>query len=371
MEYKQNKLSNAEVFKLVPGDVDHLFRRSGAAGNQLAVFQYNAQQAAVSSPSPWFKALAESSLCQKIGRQLLEPDIRVMFHTGGNTAAEDKYYVMLSREDQSVLAQLVNVEGHILLLYFPDQQSFVQWWTSVYAATGMEDYPAVFAGLQETEVLICALHSVDLYRRFYLESMLEYRGLVDLSVTTANYVELLKKSLASGDKRWLLPTMFELTPGLRGSKIALKPEHLKKLEEAGFVTSQEEVLTLAERSRLMGTEFIGPWMSSTGWQATALVQGQVKNLSRVFLAATAFSNHLFSFETGPEGQTRFSHQALTGYELAGQMTNWVAALTQAGGTDTAKNQEGAEQAAKARFCGQCGAELKPGKKFCTKCGTPI
>lgn len=370
MENKQDRLSNAEVFKLAPGDVDHLFRRSGAAGNQLAVFQYDAQQAAVSNPSPWFKALAESPLCQKIGRQLLEPDIRVMFHTGGNTAAEDKYYVMLTREDQSVLAQMVNGEGHILLLYFPEQQSFVQWWTSIYAAVGMEGYPAVFTGLQEMEVLICALHSVDIYRRFYMESMLEYRGLVDLSVTTANFVELLKKSLASADKRWLLPTMFELTPGMRGSSIALKPDHLKKLEEAGFITSQEAVLTLAERSRLMGTEFIGPWMGSTGWQATALVQGQEKNLSRVFLAATAFSNHLFSFETGPQGPTRFSHQALTGAELAGQMTNWLATLTQAGSHGTATNQEGTEQAAKPRFCGQCGAELKPGKKFCTSCGTP-
>lgn len=359
-EMNQDKLANAEVFKLAPGDIDHLFRRSGAAGNQLAVFQYNAEQAAVSNPSRWFKALAESPLCQKIGRQLLEPDIRVMFHTGGNIAAEDRYYVMLTRGDQSVLAQLVNGEGHILLIYFADQPSFAQWWTGIYAAAGIDDYPAVFAGLQETETLICALHSVDLYRRFYMESMLEYRKLVDLSVNTADFVELLKKSLASGDKRWLLPTMFELTPGLRGSKIALKPEHLQKVEEAGFITSQDAVLTLAERSRLMGTEFIGPWMSSTGWQATALVQGQEKTLSRVFVAATAFSNHLFSFETVPEGQTRFSHQALTGVELAGQMTNWLTALVQSAGPN----------AAKPSFCGQCGAELKPGKKFCTSCGTP-
>lgn len=366
----QDKLANAEVFKLAPGDIDHLFRRSGAAGNQLAVFQYNAEQAAVSNPSPWFKALAESPLCQEIAQHLLEPDIRVMFHTGGNAAAEDQYYVMLRREYQSVLAQLVNGEGHILLLHFPDQPSFVRWWTSIYAAAGMEDYPAVFAGLQNTEALICALHSVDLYRRFYMESMLEYRGLVDLSVTTADFVELLKKSLSSGDKRWLLPTLFELTPGLRGSKIALKPEHLQKIEEAGFITSRDGVLTLAERSRLMGTEFIGPWMSSTGWQATTMVQGQEKNLSRVLLAATAFSNHLFSFEAIPEGHMRFSHQPLTGAELAGQMTNWLAALIQPTGSHVARDLEDGQQAAKPRFCGQCGAELKTGKKFCTSCGTP-
>ncbi len=32
MEMNQSKPDNVEVFKLAPGDIDHLFRRSGLAG---------------------------------------------------------------------------------------------------------------------------------------------------------------------------------------------------------------------------------------------------------------------------------------------------------------------------------------------------
>ncbi|MEA4924445.1 MAG: zinc ribbon domain-containing protein [Syntrophomonadaceae bacterium] len=371
MEMNQDKLAQVEVFKLQPGDIDHLFRRSGVAGNKLSVFQYNAEQAAVSSPSPWFKALAESPLCRKIGRNLLEPDVRISFHTGGNNAAEDKYHAMLTREDNTVLAQFINAEGQLLLLYFPDGESFIQWWAGIYAAAGMEKYPVVFDGALETEVLICALHCVDIYRRFYLESMLDYRGLVDLSITTADFVQLLKKSLASADKRWLLPTLFEITPGLRRSNIALKPGHLKKLEELGFVSSQDSLLTLAERSRLMGTEFISSWMNATGWQATALIKGEEKSLSRVFLAATAFANHLFSFESLAGGESRFRHKAVTTRELTVNLLSWLEAVKKVTGDNAPPAPNTGKSAAKTKFCGQCGAEFKPGKKFCTSCGAPL
>jgi hypothetical protein len=79
--------------------------------------------------------------------------------------------------------------------------------------------------------------------------------------------DLLRRSLASQDKRWLLPTMFEITAGLKGINIALKPEHIKKVEELGFLTSDENVLTLGERSRLMGTEIITSWLGSISCQA--------------------------------------------------------------------------------------------------------
>lgn len=367
----QDKLAGAEVFKLGPGDIDHLFRRVGAAGNPLSPFRYDAKQAAVGSPSPWFKTLAESPLCREIGRLLLEPGVKIAFYTGGNNTAEDQFCVLLTRENSPVLAQLTGSEGHILLLYFPSGASFTTWWTDIYAAAGMEGYPGIFEGAGETEVLICALHCVDLYRRFYLESMLDYRGLVDLSVTTADFVQLLKKSLASKDKRWLLPAMFDLTPGLRGSNIALKPEHFAQLEKAGFVTSKDSHLTLAERSRLMGTEFVTSWMSAAGLQAIALLKGKEKVLSRLFLATTAFTNHLFSFETGPGGENRFRHQSGAGPELAGTLANWIESCRKDVGGGASNAGVVAGGAPGAKFCSRCGSKIQPGKKFCTNCGSAV
>jgi len=218
--------------------------------------------------------------------------------------------------------------------------------------------------------LVCALHCIDIYRRSYLESMLAYSGELSLSISTGDFVDLLKRALASQDKRWLLPTLFEITPGLKGSSIALKPEHIKKAEELGFISSNENVLNLGERSRLMGTEIITSWLGSIGCQASALVNGQEKSLSRMFLTSTAFANHIFSFETAAGGGSRFRHQASTRPELIQALMTWIAALQKViGGTAPAKAAP--TQAPAMRFCGQCGAELKPGKKFCTSCGTAI
>ncbi|NPV91275.1 MAG: zinc ribbon domain-containing protein [Firmicutes bacterium] len=365
--------ANIEVFKLAPGDIDHLFRRSGVPGNLLANFRYNAEQAAVSSPSQWFKALTENPVFPAVTRQLLAPDLKISFHTGGSHAAEDQYHALLSRESSTVLGLFVNSEGYLLLMLFPDGESFLEWWAGIYASPGMGDYPAVFdGGLLETEVLVCALHCIDLYRRFYLESMLDYRAAgVDLSISTADFVQLLKRSLASGDKRWLLPTLYELTPGLKQVPVALKPEHLKKIKELGFITGKESVFTLGERSRLMGTEFVSTWMNATGWQASALIQGQERSLSRVFLAATAFANHLFSFETGSGGEGRFRHQAASASQLAGTLRQWLETVKKVTGSAPASAKPAEDAAPRASFCGQCGSAIRPGKKFCSRCGASI
>lgn len=370
MDNNQNELAGTEVFKLAPDDINHLFRRSGVKGNSLSPFTYNPEQAATSSPSELFKSLSESPRLRQVAGRLLEPDLKIEFNRGGAGAADDKYYVLLSNADKTVLAQMVNSQGDILLLLFDDWESFLEWWTGVYASPGMGNYQKVFPNVMETEVLVCALHCIDIYRRSYMESMLDFRSGLSLSLTTSDFVQLLKRSLASKDKRWLLPTMFEVTPGLKNSSIALKPEHIKQAGELGFVASNESTLTLGERSRIMGTEFMTSWLGAIGWQATALISGGERSLSRVYLAPTAFANHLFSFETGANGEGRFRHQASTAAELKQTLTKWMEALQKAAGRPAPAKSE-KKSTAKAKFCGQCGTEIRPGKKFCTKCGAAL
>lgn len=391
MENNQNTLDGVEIFKLVPTDIDHLFRRSGLNGNKLSSFRYNAEQGAVSAPSEAFKAIAENPKFQQIVRQLLEPDLKIEFNSGGGSAAEDKYYALLGAENEGVLAQFTDSEHNILLLLFPDWEAFLNWWAGTYASKGMGGYQKVFPSVMEIEVLVCALNCIDIYRRSYMESMLDYRSGVNLTLTTQDFVQLLKRSLGSKDIRWLLPTMFEITPGLKNSSIALKPEHIQRLAELGFLTSNEGVITLAERSRIMGTEFITSWMGSFACQATALINGEERSVSRVFMAMTAFTNHLISFESGGSGETRFRHQASNAQELVNTLEQWMKTLqkaignTAAGENDTAQSKpeaskktdkNGAPNSAlnnepKAKFCGQCGTEIKPGKKFCGNCGIAV
>lgn len=359
-----------EILKLAPADINHLFRRSGLNGNQLSSYSYNAEQAATSSPSEFFKPLAESTNFASIAKKLLAPDLKIEFIRGGAGSAEETYHAFLSLEDNDVLVQFMGSDGNLLLLLFDTEEYFLQWWADIYASNAGNAYQPVFPDSMDTEVLVCALHCIDIYRRSYLESMLAYSGELSLSISTGDFVDLLKRSLSSKDKRWLLPTMFEITPGLKGINIALKPEHLNKVAELGFLTINENVLTLGERSRIMGTEVITSWLGSVACQATALINGQEKSLSRMFLTPTAFSNHLFSFETAAGGGSRFRHKASTMPELIQALMTWIEALQKViGGTAPAKAAP--RQAPAMKFCGQCGAELKPGKKFCTSCGTAI
>ncbi|KUG03347.1 hypothetical protein ASZ90_019233 [hydrocarbon metagenome] len=373
MNSEQLIKGDPEIFKLIPSDIDHLFRRSGLKGNSLSPFRYNTEQAATSSPSALFKPLSESPRLKQIAQRLLEPDLKIEFNRGGAGAADDQYYVLLSNDDKAVLAQFVNAEEDLLFLLFNDWESFLAWWSGLYATQGMGAYKVVFPNIMETEVLVCALHCIDIYRRSYMESMLDYRSGVSLSLTTQDFVQILKRSLASKDIRWLLPTMFEITPGLKSSSIALKPEHLKQLEELGFITSNsnEGILTLAERARIMGTEFLSSWMGSIGWQATALINGEERNLSRVFLAPTAFANHLFSFEIQANGDTRFRHQASTAPELTQTLAKWMEALQKATGNVAATPKTSDNSVPKPKFCGQCGRQVSPGEKFCADCGTAV
>lgn len=383
MENHLKTLDSLEVFKLAPGDINHLFRRSGRKGNLLSPFRYNAEQAATIKSSEFFKRIFDSPSFLQIAGRLLEPDLKIEFNSGGGSSADDQYYALLSNNDKSVLAQFVNSEKDILLIMFPDWGIFLEWWAGVYASKGMGDYQTVFPNVMGIEVLVCALNCIDIYRRSYMESMLDYRAGVNLSLTTQDFVSLLKRSLASKDKRWLLPTMFEITPGLKNSSIALKPEHIQQVKELGFITSHEEALTLDERSKIMGTEFITSWMGSIGWQATVLTNGEERSLSKVFMAITSFANHLVSFETEVNGDTRFRHQASNAPELIEKLLKWMEELQKvvnnpAPRTNTVppKNIEspaksGNNSAPKAEFCKQCGTEIRLGKKFCSSCGTAV
>jgi len=383
MNDEQTTKVNPDVFKLEPADINHMFRRSGLNGNRLSPFHYNAEQAAISTPSELFKAIAESPNFQKIAKRLLEPELKIEFNSGGGSAADDQYYALISKEEQSVLLQFVNAEKKLLLLLLPNWEAFLEWWTGVYAAKGMDGYLTVFPNIMETEVLVCALNCIDIYRRSFMESMLDYRSGVNLSLTTQDFVQLLKRSLASKDKRWLLPTLFELSPGLKDSSIALKPEHIQQIEKLGFISRHEATLKLAERSEIMGTEFITSWMGSIGCQATALFSGEERSVSRMFFAITAFANHVISFETGANGNTRFRHQASTASELIETLQKWMHALLKVAenpakeeSRDPFANVESPVKATqssepKAKFCGSCGKEISAGKKFCTGCGTPV
>lgn len=379
MGINQEPMESSAVFKLLPTDIDHLFKRSGLLGNSMAGFIHNLELAGTPNGSEHFMALASNPNFNLIAKLVLEPDLRIEFTRGGNATPDEDFFLYQINGSRAVVAQFTNEGGEILLALFNDIADYVEWWVELYASSGMGSYQTVFPQVLPTEALICALHSIDIYRRAYMESMLNYSGNLGLTISRADFIDLIKRSAASGDKRWLLPNLFELIPGIKSGNISLKPEHIDMIAELGFLSNEGGLLTLGERSRLMGTEFITSWIGNVGFQALALIKGEPRSLSRAFLATTGFANHLCSFENAANGESRFRHQALDARELKKALIGWLQALqstipaSQATANQVAAPPPPVASTTKEerKFCGNCGTPVVPGRKFCGNCGNPL
>lgn len=364
MDMTKKQASDTHLFKLATEDIKHLFRHSGVTGNSLSPFQYNAEQAATSNPSQGFRVLSEHPSFAKISRQLLAPDVKLLCHSGGSIAVEEQYHMLLSVEDAAVVAQFTNSQNELVILYFKDMETYLQWWVGIYGTEGSDDYAQLFLEQEDIEVLVCALHCIDIYRRAYMESMLDYRTGLDLSINTTDYVQLLKKALGSADLRWIIASLFELTPGLKQANISLKPEHISRVCQQGLLkNSDDSMLTLDKTAVALGTEFLLTWMGAVGWRASHLVNGEEHTLAQGLLSATSFANHMFSFYTEDGSSYRFSHQAGSRAALLKSLHKLLEDLRQ--------KASGAVLAKRARFCGQCGSEIRTNNKFCVDCGATV
>ncbi len=327
MKSEQLIKGNPEIFKLMPRDIDHIYKRANLSGNTLSPFRYSSTEAEYPQPSEWAQALFEAPVFARAARLLLEPDLKIMYHSGGGGTAEDAFPVLMRQDDSAVLMAAKNKDDDFLCLMFPSISQFLDWWCSMYSNLIKDEYPSPFNNAMPLETLLSALHSIDIYRRSYMESMLNYKLEQGMSVRRPDFLGTLTKALASGDIRWLLPSIFRLTPGLTSVQLKLLPEHLEEVEKMGIIKSwtdenQENMYTLSENGKILGSEFSYTWMSSIGWKASILKAGQEMILSRVYLAPTAFTNHLFSFQATPAGSFTCNHQSLTGVKLRENLDQW-------------------------------------------------
>jgi hypothetical protein len=358
------------LYTITAGDLGALFASSGVTGNDLSPYSQMAAGPDQTS-SAELQRLMASPDGPEIARLLQAPELRIRCHACGGMAQEEVYYLLLSASTMAVLAQFTDAEGRLKLLLFPDGSGFLNWWISLYGTSDSHSYREIFPGHQDLETLVCACHALDLYRRAALESMLRYEAGGPISISPRDFIQGLKEAIVKGDNRWLLPSLINLTPGLKTHKLVLAPQHLKILEELGFIQPAEngagETLTLGKLAVTLGTEFAATWMGSVGFEAVALVNGQKTVLDRKILMPTAFTNHLIALEPEPGG-LKFQHQALDSGHLITLLEQWLGYLKKIAFTTAVPETEPPQAA---RFCQQCGAPLKAGRKFCTKCGTPV
>ena len=358
------------VYTITAGDLGSIFASSGVRSNGLSPYPQMVAESDKTS-SAELQRLMASPDGAKITLLLQAPELRIRCHAGGGMAQEEVYYLLLSASTSAVLAQFTDSEGRLKLLLFADWSGFLNWWISLYGTSDTHSYREIFPGSQDLETLVCACHGLDLYRRASLESMLRYEAGRPISISPRDFILGLKEAIVKGDNRWLLPSLINLTPGLKTHKLVLEPQHLKILEELGFIQPAEngagETLTLGTLGITLGIEFAATWMGSVGFEAVALVNGQKAVLDRKILMPTAFTNHLISLEPEPDG-LKFQHQALDSSHINTLLDQWLGYLKKIAFA-TAVPQTEPPQAA--HFCHHCGAPLKAGRKFCTKCGTPV
>ena len=368
MDFNQEKMSFLGAFKLMGEDLSCFFKKSGLTKNQLSPYEEDLDSIPDGSPSARLQTLMDSPLYHKAALLLLEPDLKIIFHRGGSFSKDEIYYALSSHRINEILVEFTASDGNLEIVVFSDWNEFLRWWMTLYTTEGNNNYKEIFPGSQEIEILVCAIHCIDIYKRAYLESMLNYETKVNTEITTQKFAKLLKESIIKGDNRWLLPSLFNLTPGLKNKAISLQPHHMKKIEELGFIRENEENMIAIEKlGKVLGTEFASTWMGSVGFAVSAIINGQAVVLDQKYLAPTAFTNHLFSMETEKEGLF-FQHGAFSTENLITLLEKWMVNLKKIAYAEITDQIEPTE---KIKYCKKCGNPLKPNQKFCKQCGTPV
>jgi hypothetical protein len=315
------------------------------------------------------KEILQNSDFQRAVSVIAIPDLKIECRKGGSVLAVEHYacYAALTPEG----AQWVGLHVHgenTLLAFYESTGEFLDWWVSYMVSPTDLEVGNAINGEYSLEALVCVLHAVDCCRRHHMVSMLNYAKETASAVTAGNYIAALKEALTSGDIRWLLPSLFAMTPGLGGITLDIKAEHLAQAIESGlfyrFIDKDEtEYFRFNKPSMDMGLEFFS-WIYASGWEFSSLSPAGERKLSRGFLASTAAANHLFSIDEAEPGRYYATHEALTADGMRNKMGNCMENIL----SELRKISMLSNKADKAAFCISCGYPVAVGDKFCPSCG---
>lgn len=377
MAVNPNHKSSQQGLPFRFNDLGLMFKKSGLKGNSLSPFKKIFDNPPIGKESPGLNLIMNNPKLQQIPQSLFEPSLKLKINRVEFGEPTKGYYALFTVGGGFIVV-IPSDFGENIHINFFNSSSFVDWLLQDDLPVTDKSYEPVFPGPMDMEILLVSLHSVDLYRRSVIESMLSYEPGFKLSMSTKTFLDYLTRGAKSSDVRWILPALFSLTPGLKNMSISLNQEHIKQAAELGFIIVDEDIITLGKKAVDAGTELSKSFPGLMGIQATHLVDNREFGLSQVFIATNITAGHLFSFEMPEPNRRVFNHQIFQGGDLKKIINTWVDTLI---GKVKEKSSD-AEVPAKgvpagksipgnALFCRQCGAQLKTGAKFCAKCGTPI
>jgi hypothetical protein len=331
MENQTNKpdafgFAGKELAKVVLGNL-------GLKCNRLSMFS-SAGVVVASTSEDAVKAVSFPQF-QRAAGILANPLIRLSAAKGGSTLAVEPFTVFgIPASSGMEFAVVLRPGDASLVLYFASIEAFLVWWTDLFACQANTPVINTLVPALPVEEFTFILHVLDSFRRIHIESMLLYHPLKESRISVDNFMASFEVALNSGDVRWLMPALFSLTPGLKGTLLDLHPEIIDTAEALHFISRTKNPDNGADELRYLdpglalGYEFATSWIFGLGLSVEILTVDGIIVLFREFLAPTAFSNHLFSVEKGKAGLDMFTHFAQTLDEYRQHMT---ALLKEAGG----------------------------------------
>jgi hypothetical protein len=332
------------------------------------------------------KKMAQHPVFASVTAILAKPRLRTVYHKGGGVRQESfAVYSCAEGPTKGWVSLHDGGDATNLLLFFPDQESFLQWWVQRFAGDITQPAINAITPTLPLESLVVILHAIDCYRRSYYESMLSYEPDKGAIISEADFLRTLKTSLKSKDPRWLLASLFTLMSGFQGMTLNILPEHFSAAFELGFLVVDNQpagsFYRFGEQGKILGQEFTVTWLWAVAWEAVGLTSEGVKSLSQAYLAPTAFANHLFFLLDGKPGTKDFSHHALDREELFLALTEWYQAVeklaigqlppTSPRARSIEQIASTAQPSAAAIVCAVCRTELAATTKFCRKCGSKV
>ncbi len=239
---------------------------------------------------------------------LASPSFKIPFNKGGGGEIGERFTVYgLKKGEKTLLVSLYSGQDALILYSFENAESFAIWFANGYASKAQEQVANVIAPKISVEELVCILHLVDCYKRVQMCSMLDYVSIESPFIPAFDYAATLKASVEKRDLRWLLPTFFELMPGLSEKKFDINREHLNAAIIIGLIseTKQPENDVIYQYNiygKVLGVEFERTWGFGMGFNViTNRGQGNA-----IFFAPTSIANHIFTLEND-----EISHIVLT------------------------------------------------------------
>ncbi|MEI8374161.1 MAG: zinc ribbon domain-containing protein [Planctomycetota bacterium] len=357
------------TIKLLPSYFLELQKRLGLMPNSISPLERLSQVFAGAAPEEDSQAslpVAEDDLRAAMVA-LCQPTQRVHIRIGGNFAVPEQYLLARAATGPALAGVEVAADGQLVLQAFASGEELIEWLIDVINPQGlMHAAPCRIPRQMTHSQLVHALHLIDMYRRCYYQSMLDYTVAGEPEFGEVQFAGTMGEALTSVDYRWVLPSARIMAPTSLPLSMETQIPWLvaNNLIQPATDAAGAGLWTFAEDGEQLGLEFMTGWLAAAGVEVGVL-DGQFKRCDgSVLVLSTVRSMHTFAISgRGAEYQAAGDEglrQSLQNTLAQGPSSRVVAAPA-----------AGRDQPPAQRFCSQCGAKIQPGDKFCCSCGRPV